>query len=206
MKFDNDSLIKIYEKTKSLKETSDILNVTYQAVYSRLKKIKKFRKDWCNKKNEFIEKDSFFILYTHKNEEIFIDKDDFEKVKNHKWCISKTGYAVANVNKKTIKLHRFILNLENPKIIIDHINRNKLDNRKNNLRICSVWENSVNCSDTKGRELPLGISKTQNGKKYRVRIMLHRKEINLGRFENLEDAINERKNAEKIYFNGIRYR
>ena len=38
MKFDNDILIKIYEKTKSIKETSDILNVTYQAVSLRLKK------------------------------------------------------------------------------------------------------------------------------------------------------------------------
>lgn len=97
------------------------------------------------------------------------------------------------------------MNLENPKIIIDHINRNKLDNRKNNLRICSFWENSVNCSETKGKELPLGISKTQDGKKYRARIMVHGKEIYLGRFEKLEDALSARKDAEILYFNGFRY-
>lgn len=139
-------------------------------------------------------------VITKKGEEILIDAEDFEKVKNHSWCISKTGYPVANMNGKVVKLHRYLLGLNNPDIIVDHINRNKLDNRKCNLRICTALENSRNASVSKNNKTGhLGISKTKEGK-FRARIMVNRKEIRLGRYEKIEDAIKARKKAEKKYF------
>lgn len=45
-----------------------------------------------------------------------------------------------------IKLHRYIMNMNNSNLVVDHINRNPLDNRKSNLRICSYKENSFNKS------------------------------------------------------------
>jgi hypothetical protein len=139
-------------------------------------------------------------IITKKGEEILVDYEDFEKVKRYSWCISKTGYPVANIGYKVIKLHRYILNIDDPKVIIDHKNRNRLDNRRKNLRICNVQENARNTTVSKSNQTGyLGISKTAQGK-YRARIMVNRKEIRLGHYDNLEDAIRARKEAEKLYF------
>lgn len=97
-------------------------------------------------------------------------------------------------------MHRYILNENNPSNIIDHINRNKLDNRKSNLRNITNQGNAMNTSVSKSNKTGhLGISLTSYGK-YRARIMVDGKEIRLGNFWNLNEAINARKKAEKKYF------
>lgn len=139
-------------------------------------------------------------VITKKGEEILIDAEDFEKVKRYSWCISKTGYAVANNGKRVMKMHRYILNLDEPNIIVDHIDGNKLDNRKSNLRICKPFENARNVRMRKRNKVGyLGISYTAEGK-YRARIMVNRKEIRLGNYEKIEDALEARRKAEIKYF------
>lgn len=139
-------------------------------------------------------------VITSNGVEILIDPEDYEKVKRYSWCISKTGYAVANIKGKVTKMHRYILNESKPEIIIDHINRNKLDNRKENLRRCTYKQNSRNTSVSKNNATGyLGISLTAQGK-FRARIMVDGKEIRLGNYDNIDEAIKARKQGEKIYF------
>ncbi len=196
---------RVYEETKSVKQTSEIIGMTPNGIYYVLKKIGSFRKEWGNKKNVFFERDNCIVLMTNKNQEIIIDRDDFDFVRQHKWCVSKTGYAVANICGKVTKMHRFILGITDKNKIIDHKNRNKLDNRRENLRFCTPQQNSMNCSPTKGRKLPIGISMSSSKHpKYRARIMVNRKEIRLGNFDLLEDAVLARKEGEKMYFEGFR--
>lgn len=87
-------------------------------------------------KNIFIDyKDYFnFELYEHKiNIEYNKSKKDF--------------YAYVMYNKKKIRLHRLITNA--PKgLVVDHINGNTLDNRRENLRVCTQKENTQNRKDT----------------------------------------------------------
>lgn len=139
-------------------------------------------------------------VITSNGVEILIDPEDFQKIKKYSWCISKTGYAVANINGKVTKMHRYIMGENDSKIIIDHINRNKLDNRKNNLRRCTAKENSRNTTVSKNNPTGyLGVSLTAQGK-FRARIMVDRKEIWLGTYNNINDAIKARKTGEKYYF------
>jgi len=77
------------------------------------------------------------------NEEItvysLVDKDDYEKVNKFKWHLT-LGYA----NGKNGGLHRFIMNAKKDDPLIDHINGNRLDNRKVNLRFSTRSQNSQN--------------------------------------------------------------
>jgi hypothetical protein len=69
-----------------------------------------------------------------------IDEDDYEKYKNDRWNLSTTGYAISTKGKL---LHRLIFNVSKNNIV-DHINCDKLNNTKSNLRIVSNSQNSQN--------------------------------------------------------------
>jgi len=85
---------------------------------------------------------------------IFIfDKDDFEKIKQMSWYKISSGYIASSViidgKQRQLLLHRFVMNLldfpgRGATESVDHINRNPLDNRKENLRIVSQSEQNIN--------------------------------------------------------------
>lgn len=130
-----------------------------------------------------------------------VDAENAEKVKKYSWCISKTGYPIANIGGKVTKLHRFLLGIEKQKEIVDHINGNPLDNRRINLRICTCAENNRNCKLSKNNSTGhTGVSRIKSTGKFRARIMLDRKEIRLGHFDTYEEAVKAREQAEIKYF------
>ena len=79
-----------------------------------------------------------------------VDNEDYERLMQYKWCASKTKIGYYSIRKdytsgkqKTILMHRIIMDC--PKgMIVDHINHNALDNRKENLRICTNSQNLMN--------------------------------------------------------------
>lgn len=150
-------------------------------------------------KNAYQILDDCVELKTTKGVIFKIDKDDFEKVSKYTWCLSKTGYLVANLKGKVTKLHRYILSAPSS-LLVDHINGNPLDNKKSNLRLCDGNHNTKNCKLGKNNLTGYsGISLLPNGK-YRVRIMVDRKEISLGWHDTFESALKERLEAEQKYF------
>jgi len=122
-----------------------------------------------------------------------IDKEDLDKVKDIKWGLNNYGYVI---NKK-IKLHQLVIGKKEG-YIIDHINHNKLDNRKQNLRHCTYSQNGMN------RECNMCFFKKDRNK-WIAYITINYKRINLGYFKNKIDAINARKEAEIKYFGEYRY-
>ena len=82
---------------------------------------------------------------------VLVDREDFEELNTYKWTINTVGkyvYAYRTFttdNKKVfINMHRHIMKVENSKILVDHINHNTLDNRKENLRLCNHSTNGMN--------------------------------------------------------------
>lgn len=61
-----------------------------------------------------------------------VDDEDFKRVSEYKWHNCNAGALNSSMG---LLLHRFILNADDPKVFIYHINGDKLDNRKSNLRI-----------------------------------------------------------------------
>jgi hypothetical protein len=130
-----------------------------------------------------------------------VDDEDYEYLNQRKWCISSCGYAITtftiNGKSKMVRMHRYLLNLTDPKVLIDHINHNRLDNQKKNLRTCNYSQSNMNTS-VRGRSGFLGVHykkrrTTRNGIDYIyfdiiARIKANGKYITLGRFKTIEEA------------------
>ena len=70
-----------------------------------------------------------------------VDDDDFEKLSSFSWCCGSDGYAVGRVFGKITKMHRLITNCPSDRVV-DHINNNKLDNKKKNLQVITIKQNN----------------------------------------------------------------
>lgn len=116
-----------------------------------------------------------------------IDSEDIWIMKKYKWNINSNGYASAKVNGKNIRLHRLLMNP--PKgMDIDHINRNRLDNRKENLRICTRTQNLRNMSMRGGSSKYKGVSFFKSRGKWESYINYKGKRIKLGYFKTENEA------------------
>lgn len=151
------------------------------------------------KENKYIFNNDIVEVYTVKNEKILIDKEDYGKIKDYYWSLNSQGYAISVINGKHKRLHLMII--DKPKgTVIDHINGDKLDNRKSNLRICTQKQNSRNTKLAKNNTSGVtGVYKTKYNT-YSASIMVNRKQICLGTYKNIKDAIKARREAEEKYF------
>lgn len=157
----------------------------------------------------YIQHDEYYEIFVKSSKEpIFIDVNDYKKVTTHNWFVGKQGYVESRVKKHeendydatSIKLHRF---LKNPKKheYIDHINGNRLDNRKSNLRICTQQQNNMNRKIMKNNTSGVtGVHWDKRINKWVSRIWYKNKEIFLGNYNNIEDATRARMKAEIKYF------
>lgn len=156
------------------------------------------------KENIIIGEDDYIII----NNKVLIDKEDLDLILSFDRYVSinKSGYALMWVNDKELFLHRLIMGLsdrfnKNDNLIVDHINGNKLDNRKSNLRICTKNKNPINCdiykNNTSGEK---GVYWNKKLQKWVAAIQCNNQPHHLGVFENFEDAVKARKEAEDKYF------
>lgn len=160
------------------------------------------------KGNKYDLTNEYGIGYTNRGNDIFyFDLDDYDLIKKYTWYLNGRGYLSAHQPKtqKEIRMHRLITNASSDKQV-DHINHNRLDNRKENLRLVSSSQNNMN----KGRQSNntsgiTGVSYYKRQDVYEAQIQVNYKQIHLGRFKNKEDAIKARKEAEVKYFGEYRY-
>jgi len=117
-----------------------------------------------------------------------VDDDDYEYLNQWKWHLKK-GYALRSKNDKPrIIMHRLIMNTPLG-METDHINHNKLDNRKENLRICTNNENHYNLKMRKNNSTGYkGVCLKRKTNKYFAQICHNYKDIHLGYFASPMDA------------------
>jgi len=129
-----------------------------------------------------------------------VDDADFESLSQTKWCIT-AGYASCRCSGKIIYLHRLLCNT--PKgVETDHINGDKLDNQRVNLRTCTHAQNArsqnkqvCNTSGYKGVvRLPYAHTK------WEAKITVNKKCIHLGHFVEILDAARAYDVAARKYF------
>ena len=162
------------------------------------------------KQNEYIETDDCIIGYTNNTHQPFyIDKEDFEKIKDYGWMENDDGYIVANgrhrFKTKFIRIHRLILGIYDKNIIIDYADTCPNNNRKDNLRIATRLQNQMNRKSNKNNKLGVkGVYLSHN--KYIASIEIDGQKIIIGVFDNLEDAKCARQNKEHELFGEFAYK
>lgn len=137
-----------------------------------------------------------YITIGGTQEKAICDKNMVDELSKYYWRMDSCGYVSTNSNKTKIKMHQLIIGKHSGEVI-DHINRNKLDNRLENLRVTTFSMNCFNRTPKKNKSGAVGVIKRYG--KWEARITVNRKVICLGRYEELEDAIEARKNAELKY-------
>jgi len=119
--------------------------------------------------------------------------------------LTHQGYVKTGI--ETTGLHQIIMNCVNDKLIIDHNDLNRLNNRKSNLRYATHSQNHMNTriqpNNTSGVR---GVTWDKNNNQWMARIKINNKQIHLGRYNIFEDAVNTRKKAEDMYFKEFKYK
>lgn len=126
-----------------------------------------------------------------------VDDNDYALLSNHRWCFHGKGYACSRIADRLVLMHVFLLGKKKG-LEVDHINQNKLDNRRGNLRhvtrsvnMFNVGLRSTNKSGFKG------VSWDKRRGKWRATIKLNYKQIFNVSFLNKQDAVIARQEAFK---------
>lgn len=157
---------------------------------------------------------SYKIIALTKQQNTLVDADDYEWLNRWNWYAhwdSRMGsfYAARTINDYSIpnhprwiqfRMHRAILNCSSDEHC-DHKNHNTLDNRKKNLRKCSVAQNmhnrKIQSSNKSGFK---GVAWNKTSRKWRAVITINGHKKHLGYFDSLEDAARAYDEAAKVYY------
>lgn len=129
-------------------------------------------------------------IFLTKGAETIVNDEDFEYLNQFRWQLDSDGYAVrhnlAHEGKRGSKkrMHRVILST--PKgLLVDHVNGDRLDNRRENLRNCTFVDNARNAkrhaSNASGFK---GVYWNKREKKWKGHIRTNNKSIHLGYFKS----------------------
>lgn len=124
---------------------------------------------------------------------VLVSESDFNDLSKYKWYLRKNGYAGGHINNKMCYLHTYLLK-PNGNLVVDHINNNKLDNRRENLRISTVQQNMENKKIYKSKKSSIyrGVFYSNKEKKYKAKCTHTSKIIHIGSFIKEIDAAEAR--------------
>jgi hypothetical protein len=129
--------------------------------------------------------------FTTKNGvKVLIDEEDYPYLNKFLWKAIKKRNKYTDICSthygRIVRMHRLVMNVTDSSILIDHINCNPLDNRKQNLRICTAKQNSRNRKKWSGKYSSIykGVCWNKIHKKWTSRIKTDSKRILLGYFDD----------------------
>lgn len=156
------------------------------------------RRPWNKKENIYDLCGEFGIGWTsNTNEEFYFDLEDYDKIKDYCWIKAKNGYAVANINGKNQTMHSIFCSFKN----IDHKNRNRLDNRKENLRQATMMQQAQNRSlQSNNTSGVVGVYYRKERDAWFAQITVNGITKTIKYTHNKDEAIRARLEAEKEYF------
>lgn len=116
-----------------------------------------------------------------------VDPEDYERLARFAWFAATGGYAARNVKKRKRSMHREVLGVEHG-VQVDHIDGDKLNNRRSNLRPCTNQQNCFNQAGRPGTSRFKGVFWNRKSRKWQAGIRKDYRARHLGMFENEMDA------------------
>jgi hypothetical protein len=141
--------------------------------------------------------EGFRIIKTKRGHEIIVDKEDYEYLLGSAWELNTNGYPTCTKKRKKVSMARELV-ICPPGMVVDHINGNRLDQRKKNLRVCSVTENNRNQSIRKGRRFK-GATYIKSMRKWRAIVRIQKQSFVSYHETELEAAKSYNELAKKHY-------
>lgn len=139
------------------------------------------------------------IYHCYLNGKLLFFTDD-PRVVEHSWSKLADGYASSQINGNQVSAHRFISEPTDDELV-DHINRNKKDNRKSNLRNTNKSLNAFNAKTrTNNTSGIAGVWYRNDTKKWTAEIKKDYKKYTLGSFETKKEAVAARQAAERVLY------
>lgn len=183
-----------------------MLNTDYE--YEKYEKLRDYKRHHVISNNEYrVEGNTVYVTIVCKDEvyTMLCDLEDWNILKDYKWHRETMwGYAVTNAmfngKRTSVRFHQVIMG-QKKGLLIDHINRNTLDNRKENLRFVPQNVNGINKGLFSNNKSGYpGVSWRKDHNRWRATIKHNGKQVDLGSYVLLEDAIRARKEAEEKYY------
>lgn len=117
-----------------------------------------------------------------------VDDSDFEWLNQYKWHLSAKRYVEATIDGINYYMHRMVMRCPKGKVM-DHVNRNPLDNRKSNLRICTQNQNGKNSPLKRNNKSGyIGVSWNKLNKCWTARIKVNYQGMHIGSFKDKVEA------------------
>jgi hypothetical protein len=117
-----------------------------------------------------------------------VDDEDYEELMQCKWLVTEEGYVRGKIAGKNIYMHRLILKPDKIKQV-DHVNHNKLDNQKINIRICTQSENNMNRKPYKSKySIYKGICFKKSSNRWFANIRINSRLKHIGYFDTELEA------------------
>lgn len=139
------------------------------------------------------------IYYCFQGDELLFFTDD-ERVKEHNWGKIADGYASTRINGECVLAHRFVSEPSCDELV-DHIDRNKKNNMRSNLRNTNKSVNAYNSKiRTTNKSGVVGVRFRDDTKRWQAEIRRNYEKISLGCYGTKEEAIAARKAAERILY------